>query len=220
VDFHFTGDSVCLPLNRYSASGEKTDNISAVVLKEFQVYYKDSGITSLDIFFYVYAVLHHPIYQERYKLNIKRELPRIPFYADFRQWAHWGKSLIDLHVNYENAEPYDLQRIEHPLKRIPSSANPKPRLIANKNMGTIELDTMTTLAGVPDSAWQYKFGSRTALELVLEYYKERKKKDATIREKFNTYCFANHKEHAIQLLQRVCTVSVETMRIIGEMPGD
>jgi predicted helicase len=52
---------------------------------------------------------------------------------------------------------------------------------------------------------------------VLEYYKERKPKDPTIREKFNTYRFADYKEQVIDLLQRVCTVSVETMKILNEM---
>ena len=28
---------------------------------------------------YVYAVLHHPVYRERYAANLRRELPRIPF---------------------------------------------------------------------------------------------------------------------------------------------
>lgn len=37
-------------------------------------------------------------------------------------------------------------------------------------------------------------------------------------EKFNTYRFADHKEKVIDLLTRVCTVSVETMKIISAMP--
>jgi predicted helicase len=32
-----------------------------------------------DIFHYVYVVLHHPEYRERYAANLRRELPRIPF---------------------------------------------------------------------------------------------------------------------------------------------
>ncbi|MDM8568002.1 hypothetical protein QUF50_00510 [Thiotrichales bacterium HSG1] len=33
----------------------------------------------------------------------------------------------------------------------------------------------------------------------------------------STYRFADYKEQVIELLQRVCTVSVETMEIVGEM---
>ena len=43
-------------------------------------------------------------------------------------------------------------------------------------------------------------------------------KEPTIREKFNTYQFAEYKESVIELLGRVCTVSVETMKIVKEMP--
>jgi len=64
----------------------------------------------------------------------------------------------------------------------------------------------------------YKLGNRSALEWILDQYKEKKPRDKTIAEKFNTYRFADYKESVIELLQRVCTVSVETRRIIGEMP--
>ena len=72
----------------------------------------------------------------------------------------------------------------------------------------------------PAVAWAYKLGNRSALEWVLERHKETTPKDATIREKFNTYRFADHKERVIDLLARVTTVSVETMRIVGAMPGE
>lgn len=74
------------------------------------------------------------------------------------------------------------------------------------------------LEGVPSVAWDYKLGNRSALEWVLDQYKEKKPKDPTIREKFNTYRFIDYKEQVIDLLQRVCTVSVETMKIIAAMP--
>ena len=48
-------------------------------------------------------------------------------------------------------------------------------------------------------------------------YKERKPRDPTIAAKFNTYKFADHKERVIDLLRRVCTVSVETVRIVEEL---
>ena len=67
-------------------------------------------ITKLDIFHYVYAVLHHPAYREKYELNLKREFPRIPFYDDFWQWAAWGEQLMALHLDYEQVAPYPLER--------------------------------------------------------------------------------------------------------------
>ena len=90
-------------------------------------------------------------------------------------------------------------------------------LRADQDAGVIRLDDETRLTGVPESAWRYRLGSRSALEWVLDQYKERKPRDPTIAAKFNTYRFADYKERVIDLLQRVCTVSVETMAIVDEM---
>ncbi len=79
------------------------------------------------------------------------------------------------------------------------------------------MDELSFLSGVPKEAWEYKLGNRSALEWILDQYKEKKPSDPTIAEKFNTYRFADYKEHVIDLLKRVCTVSVETMKIIREM---
>ena len=72
---------------------------------------------------------------------------------------------------------------------------------------------------VPAIAWEYKLGNRSALEWILDQYKEKKPKDPTIAKLFNTYKFADYKEQVIDLLQRVCTVSVKTMEIIQQMPA-
>ena len=81
----------------------------------------------------------------------------------------------------------------------------------------IQLDDYTSLSNIPLQAWDYKLGNRSALEWVLDQYKEKKLKDPTIAEKFNTYRFADYKEQVIELLMRVCTVSVETMKIVEAM---
>ena len=95
--------------------------------------------------------------------------------------------------------------------------NPKAKLKADKASGQIILDSQTVLSGVPLEAWEYKLGNRSALEWVLDRYKEKKPKDPTIRARFNTYRFADYKEEVVKLLQRVCTVSVETVKIVRMM---
>ena len=87
-------------------------------------------------------------------------------------------------------------------------------------MEVIEIDELTFLKGIPKIAWEYKLGNRSTLEWVLDQYKEKKPKDPTIAEKFDTYRFADYKDHVIDLLKRVCTVSIETMKIIDEMKSD
>ena len=164
---------------------------------------------------YTYAVLHDPVYRHDYRVDLLREFPRLPLYHDFDTWARIGRELLDLHIGFESAEPYPLVRRDRP--------SPKPyktRLLANKPAGAITLDDgtiRTTLSGVPESAFRYQLGSRSALEWVLDQYKERKPRDPTIRERFNTYRFADHKERVIDLRRRVCTVSVKTMAVVDSM---
>jgi predicted helicase len=232
-DLHFTGDTQCLPLYRYTAAGDRVDNITDWALAQFQARYPDHAarITPQAIFHYVYAVLHHPAYRAKYERNLKRELPRIPFYDDFWQWAAWGEQLMALHLDYEQVAPYPLAREDKDLSGFAkrprdgeeeggnlTGLTPTPRLIARKEAGVIEVDTITTLRGVPAEAWEYRLGTYSALEWILERYKERTPKDPTIRDKFNTYRFADYKEPVIDLLRRVCTVSVETMKIVRQMP--
>ena len=176
----------------------------------------DQPLTKIDIFHYVYAVLHHPAYRQKYKLNLKRDFPRIPFYDNFWQWAAWGKQLMALHLHYETITPYPLDRhdIDPDAIRKPTKA----KLKADKTNGIIELDTLTTLSGIPPIAWEYKLGNRSAIEWVLDRYKERKPRDPTIAEKFNTYRFADYKEEVVALVGRVTAVSIATMEIINQMP--
>ena len=156
-------------------------------------------------------MLHDPIYREKYALNLKRDFPRLPFYTDFWQWAAWGEALMNLHIGYEAVAPFALTRADGP--------DAKAMLRADTSVGVIALDSETTLTGVPPEAWMYKLGNRSALEWILDQYKEKKPKDPTIREKFDTYRFADHKEKVIDLLMRVTTVSVETVAITDAMKG-
>ncbi len=182
---------------------------------------KTQIITKDAIFHYAYGVLHDPIYREKYALNLKREFPRIPFYANFWKWAGWGEKLMTLHIGYETVESWPLERIDAPEEKSRKGGlPPKAMLRANKDSGSIQLDSETQLAGVPPQAWTYRLGNRSALEWILDQYKEKTPKDPTIREKFNTYRFVDHTEKVIDLLKRVTRVSVETMKIIEAMRAE
>ena len=208
VDYHFTGDTQCLPFYRYTPDGQRVSNVTDWGLRQFREHYGDDSITAEDIFAYTYAMLHDPAYQQRYEVDLLREFPRLHFQDDFAWWAQQGQALLDLHLGFESAEPYPLERVEQP------GPPGKAMLRADKERNVIVLDSKTTLAGVPWQAWLYRLGSRSAVEWVLDQYKERKPRDPTIAEKFNTYRFADHKEQVIDLLARVCTVSVATMKIV------
>lgn len=203
--------------------GVRIDNVTDWALGEFQKYYHQIGgvksnLTKDAIFSYVYGVLHDPIYREKYAQNLKREFPRIPFYSDFQKWVTWGEALMKLHIGYDHVEPWLLQRIDAlDEKSREAGLTPKVILKADKDTGTIRLDSETQLTGLPPEAWAYMLGNRSALEWILDQYKEKAPRDPTIRDKFNTYRFADHKEKVIDLINRVTRVSVETMKIVKDM---
>jgi predicted helicase len=257
-DLHLIGAGASVQiftLYRYDAEGQRQNNLTDWGVKQFEKHYgKRAGCTRERIFAYVYAVLHHPAYREKYALNLKRELPRIPLYGDaarFKQWADWGEQLLALHTDFEQAAAFPLQRSDAPSPPAPlpqagegsqpapkcklkadlgavahvaqvvrSQPAPKCKLKADKLAGRIEVDAATTLGGIPAAAWDYKLGNRSALEWVLDQYKESTPRDPTIAAHFNTYRFADYKARVVDLLMRVTTVSVETMRIIEQMPAD
>ena len=223
ADFHFTGDTQCFSLYRYTADGERTSNITEWGIRQFNDHYRQEwseafdelagpeGITAEDIFAYTYAVLHDPVYRNDYRVDLLREFPRLPFYHDFHLWRDMGRELIGLHIGFEQAEPYHLERVD--LEGEPR----RVVLRADREKGAIVLDDKTTLREVPPEAWEYQLGSRSAMEWVLDQYKERKPRDPTIAERFNTYRFADHKERVIDLLRQVCAVSVRTVEIVRSM---
>ena len=90
-DLHLTGDSQCFPFYTYNEDGtNRQENITDWALTEFRNHYGDDTISKWDIFHYNYALLHHPTYSEKYEMNLKRDLPHIPFAEDFWGFANAG----------------------------------------------------------------------------------------------------------------------------------
>jgi len=208
---HFNGDSQCLPFYTYE-NGQKRENITDWSLREFQYNYQDSNIHKEDIFHYVYAVLHCPAYRSKYEMDLKKNLPRIPYYNDFKKWRDWGKELMELHINYETLPLYKLKRVESNSIR-----NPKAKLKAIPSKKQIQVDENTFLLGIPDIVWEYKIGSKSALEWVLDQYKTKKSKDATISQRFDLQKLQHQKDFVISLLARLVTLSLSSVKIIGKM---
>ena len=118
TDWHFTGDTQCLPLYRYTEDGDAGEQhhpvgpeaINEHYRKEFGEHFQEmaggDAITAEDIFHYTYAVLHDPVYRHDYRVDLLREFPRLPLYRDFDAWKRMGKELMDLHIGFETAPPY------------------------------------------------------------------------------------------------------------------
>jgi predicted helicase len=188
----------------------RVENISEWGLRKFREHYKDKQINKESIFNYIYAVFNNVEYQKKYAINLKRELPRIPLYADFWKWAKIGEELINLHLNYQKTVPYKLVRIDNNLQ---DNSKNEVKLKADAVLGRIIVDEQTTLEGIPPQAWGYKIGTRSAIEWILDQYKLKIPKDKIIREEYYVYDFSEYKEEVIDLIKKMVTVSVETVKI-------
>lgn len=226
-DLHLVGagaGAVGFPLRIVSESGELASNITPSAVKAFRRRYKSrrsqkaKSIQETDIFNYTYAVLIDPIYREKYRLNLKEEFPKVPFYDDFWKWSAWGKRLIELHTNPDVVEPFNLIRKSQQDHREKSGGVPaKPILKSVKCDGIIRITSQTWLEGVPEVAWDYVLGARAAIDWVLDQYKERKPRHPMLEKRFNRYRFDDYEEQVVGLIRRVTTVSVETVKILTAM---
>lgn len=118
----------------------------------------------------------------------------------------------------EQVEPFGLTRHDEPDTQARTAGlAPKALLKPGPAAGSITLHTETTLRGVPPQAWAHQLGNRCAIDWVLDQHKEKKPKDPTLRDKFDTYRLKDHKGKVVDLLQRVTTVSVRTVQLTETM---
>ena len=137
----------CFPFYVYDEDGtNRRENITDWALEQFRTHYRDKKIGKWDIFHYVYGVLHHPGYRDKFADNLKRELPRIPFAPDFRAFAKAGEKLARLHLDYETLEPWPLKWIETP--GVPLSYRVE-KMKLSKDKSTLVVNPSLTLAGIP-----------------------------------------------------------------------
>ncbi len=157
----------CFPFYTYAEDGsQRRENITDWALTEFRTHYGDSSISKWDIFYYTYALLHHPEYRTRYAANLKRELPRIPFAPDFDAYAKIGKKLMDLHIGYEKQPEYSLERTE--VGQLDWKVE---KMALSKDKTRLRYNNFLTLCGIPPEVYEYRLGNRSALEWIVDQYR-------------------------------------------------
>ncbi len=181
-------------------------------MEQFRTHYQNQAITKWDIFYYVYALLHHPTYRERYAANLKRELPRVPFAPDFAAFAAAGQQLSELHINYESQPEYPLEKIETPNAKLDWRVE---KMKLSKDKQSITYNHFLTLARVPAAAFDYRLGNRSALEWVIDQYQMSTDKRSGITNDPNR---ADDPSYIVRLVGQVITVSLETMKIVRALP--
>ena len=154
-----------------------------------------------------------PPTREKYEMNLKRDLPHIPFAEDFWGFANAGTALADLHVNYESAPKYDeLKYIETPGMPIDWRVE---KMKLSKDKTQLKYNDFLMLDGIPAEAFGYRLGTRSALEWVVDQYRVKIDKRSGIRNDPNR---ADQPRYIVDLIGRVITVSLRTVEIV-EMPA-
>lgn len=240
------GGSQCFPLYLYemqensngrlfegvSLGSRKREAITDAGLEHFQDAYPGETITKEDLFYYVYGLLHSEDYRAKYADNLSKELPRIPRVktaADFWAFSRAGRTLGDLHVNYETVEPYPVTIKQGDL-RLADIKNPEAfyrvtkwafgKSGKDKDKTTVIYNANITMQDVPLEAYDYVVNGKPALEWVMERQVVKTDKDSGIENDANRYAIEtmNNPAYPLELFQRVITVSLRTMEIVRGLP--
>jgi predicted helicase len=203
----------CFPFYTYAEDGSnRQENITDWALEQFRTQYHDNKISKWDILHYVYALLHHPQYREKYAANLKRELPRIPFAPDFRKFAAAGTKLADLHLNYEKQPEYPLQKLEN--KDAPLNWRVE-KMKLSKDKTQLVYNDFLILGGIPPEVFDYRLGNRSALDWIVDQYQVSTDKRSGIVNDPNR---PDDPEYIVRLIGQVSTVSLETVKIVQGLP--
>ncbi len=203
----------------------RVDNITNSTLDRIGKAVGDESTSKDDIFNYVYAVLHSPSYREAFAVDLRKMLPRLPepTSADqFRELVAAGRQLAELHVGYEKVDPYPLDELQNSslLGDSPDLLRvTKMRWKSKTDHSAVVYNAHLTLAGIPEEAHQYRLGSRTALEWLIDRYQVTTDKKSGIVNDPNDWADEHgDPRYIVDLIKRVTTVSVETVKIVNSLP--
>ncbi len=204
-------------------------------LAHFQAAYPGEEISKEDLFYYIYGLLHSPDYRERFKNNLAKQLPRIPAvktFADFAAFRDAGRALGDLHVNFETVAPYMVTLKEGDHRLIPEAEADPVKFYRVKKMKfggkgkekdktTVIYNDHITMQNIPLGAYGYVVNGKPALEWVMERQVVKTDKKSGIVNDANDYAneTVGNPRYPLELFQRVITVSLETMKIVNDLPG-
>jgi len=234
----------CFPLYLYDETTQDADNQAGLFaapaaaqrtrrdaltdegLAYFHSAYPGEQISKEDVFYYVYGMLHSPDYRERYADNLSKELPRIPRVktaTNFWEFSKAGRRLADLHLNYETVDPYPLKveavgKLTDADYRVEKMKYPKKG--KDKDLTTLYYNDKITLTGIPLEAYNYIVNGKPALDWVVERQCVKTDKDSGIVNDANDWAIEtmNNPRYPLELFMRVVTVSLETMKIVNQLP--
>lgn len=224
----------------------RKDNITDATLADFQTTYSvenlNKKLSKEDIFYYVYGILHHPKYKQKYAYDLSKMLPRIPkmkTYKSFQKVSGIGRKLADIHLNYETVEAYPNVIIKDSVA-VPSDIDARYAHYAivgkmkygkkkdakeDKSGETITDKTQIiyndhiTLTGIPKSAHDYIVNGKPALDWLIDRYSDKVDKSSQIRNNCNDYLReVKNPCYILDLVRSVTTVAVKSVELVSQLP--
>ena len=211
------------------------DAISDFILERVRKAY-GGKITKEDIFYYIYGILHNTEYRTAFAADLKKMLPRIPLVdesRDFWRFSKAGRTLAELHLNYENRpsatgvivtyntipqseiekamQSGEMETINYQVEkmRFPSKTD-KSKIIYNSQI---------TIENIPATAYEYVINGKSAIEWIMERYAITTHKDSGITNNPNDWATEhNNPRYILDLLLSVISLSVETVEIVNGLP--
>lgn len=223
----------CFPLYYYEQAGEaqqglfessdqyvRKDGVSDFIFKQARDKYVDNRIEKEDIFYYVYGLLHSPDYRREFANDLKKMLPRLPLVdklEDFWAFSEAGRKLADLHVDYEEVDPYEGVKVsgtQHGNYQVQ-----KMKFVKKGDKSAIIYNDQITIENIPEKAYEYVVNGKSAIEWILDRYQIKTDKASGIVNDPNDWAKeVGNPRYILDLLLSVINVSVQTVDIVNNLP--
>ncbi len=200
------------PLYCYDGLGNRHYAISGYAINLFRKHYKDNLIAEEEIFYYIYAILHHKGYLEKYKNSLTKEDPRIALSEDFKELSMLGKELGELHLNYESEELHTSVEYKTLMNAKEEGYYDVEKM--TKKGDRINYNNHIAITKIPKKAFDYVVNGKSAIDWVIERYKKTTGKDSLIENNPNDYAGG---KYIFELLCRVITLSVKSVDLIEKI---
>ncbi len=200
------------PLYYYDDLGNRHYAISGYVLNLFRKHYEDNSITEEEIFYYIYAILHHKGYLQKYKNSLIKEDLHIALSKDFKELSILGKELAKLHLNYENEKMHT--SVEYKTLMNAEEEGYYDVETMKKIGDRINYNNHIAITKIPKKAFDYVVNGKSAIDWVIERYKKTTDKDSLIENNPNDYAGG---KYVFELLCRVIKLSEKSVDFIEKI---
>lgn len=211
-DYSLISPNQAYPLYCYDDLGNRHCAISGYALNLFRRHYKDNAITEEEIFYYIYAILHHKGYLEKYKNSLAKEAPHIALSEDFKELSTLGKELGELHLNYENGEMHDSVKYTTLMNAEVEGYYDVDKM--TKKGDSIIYNQNIAITQIPQKAFDYVINGKSAIDWVIERYQKTTDKESLIENNPNDYAGG---KYVFELLCRVIKLSEKSVDLIEKI---